>query len=270
MAGFEVDAIESCETGFEKVIVARVEQVAPHPDADRLKVCDVSTGSGMTSVVCGANNVAVGSYFPLALPGAILSDGNEIKETMLKGINSAGMLCSGQELGLSADSEQLFELHSDAEPGANLAEYLGLNDHVFEISITPNRGDCFCIAGIAREIGVLNNLSLNAVEEKAIVEGIDQSRKVSLQKASACPRYAGRIIGGIDISKRAPDWILERLRRAPLELWVLVRESRRERRDCGCRPSTDRAQGRCGAPSEPSSRRVVVRRLEHVDERADE
>ena len=216
MAGFEVDAIESCETGFEKVIVARVEQVASHPDADRLKVCEVSTGSGMTTVVCGANNVAVGSYFPLALPGAILSDGSEIKETMLKGINSAGMLCSGQELGLSADSEQLFELHSDAEPGANLAEYLGLNDHVFEISITPNRGDCFCIAGIAREIGVLNNLSLNAVKERAIVEGIDQSRRVSLQSASACPRYAGRIISGIDISKRAPDWILERLRRADI------------------------------------------------------
>ena len=216
MAGFEVDAIESCEPGFEKVIVARVEQVAPHPDADRLRVCDVSTGSGMSTVVCGADNVAVGGCFPLALPGAILPDGSDIKETMLKGINSAGMLCSGHELGLSADSEQLFELHGDAEPGTNLAEYLGLNDHVFEISITPNRGDCFCIAGVAREIAVLNNLPLNAVEKKAIVEGIDESRRVSLQSASACPRYAGRIIGGVDISKRAPDWILERLRRADI------------------------------------------------------
>ena len=216
MAGFEVDAIESCEPGFEKVIVARVEQVAPHPDADRLRVCDVSTGSGMSTVVCGADNVAVGGCFPLALPGAILPDGSDIKETMLKGINSAGMLCSGHELGLSADSEQLFELHGDAEPGTNFAEYLGLNDHVFEISITPNRGDCFCIAGVAREIAVLNNLPLNAVEEKAIVEGIDESRRVSLQSASACPRYAGRIIGGVDISKRAPDWILERLRRADI------------------------------------------------------
>jgi phenylalanyl-tRNA synthetase beta chain len=216
MAGFEVEGIESCAASFKNIIVARVEQVEPHPKADKLKICQVNTGSGLTSIVCGADNVAADKCFPLALPGATLPDGRKIKETVLKGLNSAGMLCSGDELGLSSDAEQLFELDSDAEPGLDLADYLALDDHIIELSLTPNRGDCISLAGIAREVGVLNDLSVNVPEKKTTKVSIEQSRSVSLKAAEACPRYAGRVINGIDITKRAPDWILERLRRADI------------------------------------------------------
>jgi len=216
MAGFEVEGVESCAGRFEKVIVARVEQVAAHPDADKLKLCQVDTGSGITGIVCGADNVAAGQCYPLALPGAILPDGREIEETMLKGFNSAGMLCSGAELGLSSETEQLFELHRDAEPGLDVTEYLGLNDQVIELSLTPNRGDCLSLAGIAREVAALNELPVTTMDVSTVEVSSDLTRSISLKAAAACPRYAGRIISDIDITNRAPDWILERLRRADL------------------------------------------------------
>jgi phenylalanyl-tRNA synthetase beta chain len=131
-------------------------------------------------------------------------------------VRSAGILCSGAELGLSGDDEQLFELHEDAEAGTDLSEYLGLHDHVIELSLTPNRGDCLSLAGIARELGVLNGLAVKIPEHTQVEIKQEQSRIVRLEAAAACPRYAGRIISAIDISKRAPDWILERLRRADI------------------------------------------------------
>ncbi len=216
MAGFEVEGVESCAARFDNVIVVRVEQVEAHPDADKLKICQVNSGTGITAVVCGADNVAAGRCFPLALPGATLPGGLEIKETVLKGVKSEGMLCSGAELGLSSDAEQLFELHNSAEPGVDLAEYLGLDDQVIELSLTPNRGDCLSLAGIAREVGVLNGLSVNRPKQSRVEVNSDQQRSVSLEAAEACPRYAGRVISNIDMAERAPDWILERLRRADL------------------------------------------------------
>jgi phenylalanyl-tRNA synthetase beta chain len=216
MAGFEVEGIESCAGKFKSIVVGRIEQVEAHPDADKLSICQVDTGAGIKSIVCGASNVAAGKCFPLALPGAILPDGQKIEETVLKGIASAGMLCSGAELGLSSDDEQLIELHGDAEPGADLAEYLRLDDHVIELSLTPNRGDCLSLAGIAREVGVLNNLPVQNVEAQKPEVSHKQSRSVVLEADSACPRYAGRILSNIDITSRAPDWIVERLRRADI------------------------------------------------------
>jgi len=216
MAGFEVDAVESCEPTFKNVIVARVEQSSPHPDADRLSICELNTGSETVTVVCGAPDIGIGSCYALAMPGATMPDGSEIALIRLKGINSEGMLCSGDELGLTGDSDRLFEIQKDAEPGTNLADYLGLEDHVFDLSLTPNRGDAFSVAGIAREIGVLNNLSVKQTETKTAEVKTNQTRNVSLHAAAACPRYVGRIISGIDVTKRAPDEILERLRRSDL------------------------------------------------------
>ena len=216
MAGFEVDAVESCKADFQNVIVCRVEEIKSHPNADRLKICKVSTGEDSTSVISGAGNILEGAHFALALPGAIMPDGTEISETELKGISSSGMLCSGAELGLSTDSDKLFELHCNATVGAYLSDYLGLEDHVFDLSLTPNRGDCFSVAGIARELGVLNDMPLRGIKEEKTAQSIELSRKVSIKDTSACPRYIGRIIKGIDLTQRAPDWILERLRRSDL------------------------------------------------------
>ncbi len=216
MAGFEVESIESCGGKFKNIVVGRVERVEPHPNADKLKLCQVNTGSNVLTIVCGADNVGAGKCFPLALSGATLPNGIEIKETSLKGVTSAGMLCSGGELGLSADAEQLFELHNAAKPGTDLSDYLRLDDHVIELSLTPNRGDCLSLAGIAREVGVLNDLPVDTPSKEKLIEAHNLSRKVILEASSACPRYAGRLITGIDITKRAPDWVLERLRRADI------------------------------------------------------
>ena len=216
MAGFEVEGIESCAGNFEGIVVGRVEHVEIHPDADKLKLCQVETGAGIKAIVCGADNVAEGKCFPLALPGASLAGGQKIEESVIKGVASAGMLCSGAELGLSGDDEQLIELHGDAVPGTDLAEYLRLDDHVIELSLTPNRGDCLSLAGIAREVGVLNNQPVKRLQKQAAEVSHKQSRKVVLEAASACPRYAGRILSDINISNRAPDWIIEKLRRADI------------------------------------------------------
>ena len=216
MAGFEVEGIGSCAAKFSGVVVARVENVELHPDADNLNICKVSTGKGEFSVISGAPNIEVGKCFPLALVGAVMPDGVKIEETTLRGVSSSGMLCSAAELALSADEDQIMELHDEAKPGIDLAEYLRLDDHVIELSLTPNRGDCLSMAGIARELGVLNDLPVTSPQIKVINNSQEQSRQVVLESASACPRYAGRVLNDIDISKRAPDWIIERLRRADI------------------------------------------------------
>ncbi len=216
MAGFEVDSVSSCEVDFDKVIVARVEKVSPHPDADSQKICKVNTGEAVFTVVCGANNVVAGQCFALAVPGASLPGKVEIQVSQIRGIESEGMLCSASELGLSDDSEKLFELHESAKPGMSLSDYLELDDHILELSLTPNRGDCFSIRGISRELSAINQLPTKSVDSEPLSSACNESRKVKLQAADACPRYAGRVIQGVDVSRRAPDFILERLRRADI------------------------------------------------------
>ena len=216
MAGFEVEGVETCAATFAKVIVARIDKIESHADADKLRVCKMITGSDTLTVVTGAENAREGACFALALPGATLPGGLEIEKTTFRGVASDGMLCSAQELGLSAEADKLFELHPDAEPGADLVEYLGLKDHVLDLSLTPNRGDSFSVAGIAREIAVLNELPLVAPPSESLDTNISDERVVRLECPEACPRYAGRIIQGIDISARAPDWVLEKLRRSDI------------------------------------------------------
>jgi len=151
LIGLEVDEVNDLKPEFSGVVVARIDQVEQHPDADKLRVCQVDAGdaAGKVQIVCGAPNVRDGMYAPLATVGAKLPDGMKVKKAKLRGVESHGMLCSGSELGIADDDSGLMELPAGAEPGMAIEDLLDLNDSVFEIELTPNRGDCFSIRGIA-------------------------------------------------------------------------------------------------------------------------
>jgi len=155
MAGLEVDAVEPVAGAFSGVVVGRIEGCEPHPEADRLQVCTVSDGAATHQVVCGAANARAGLVAPFAREGATLPDGTAIRATQLRGVESRGMLCSATELGLGEGGEGLLELPLEAEVGADLRTWLGLDDQAIEIDLTPNRGDCLSVRGLAREVGAL-------------------------------------------------------------------------------------------------------------------
>jgi len=215
MAGLEVEGVEDCRPDFSGIIVARVDSVEKHPQAERLSVCRVDAGEiGGFTVVCGADNVKAGSYFALAQVGAVLPGGHEIKAAELKGIQSEGMLCSSAELGLSDEAEFLLELGTDSVTGMDLQELLELDDCAIELSLTPNRGDCLSITGIAREVGVLNDMAVNTLSVKPVDTVTDHVRGISLDAPQACPCYLGRIIDDININRVSPTWLVEKLRRS--------------------------------------------------------
>ena len=213
MAGLEVDGVESVADVFSGVVVAEILSVEPHPDADKLRVCQVSAGSETVQIVCGAPNARTGLKVPLAQVEAELPGNLKIKRAKLRGVESQGMLCAEQELGLSDSSDGLMELAFDAPVGADLRHYLDLDDQVIEISITPNRADCLGIVGIAREVGLLNNLPVNEPAFSKAPEAIADTIAVEVQAEECCPRYVGRLIKGIDISRPSPQWLQEKLRR---------------------------------------------------------
>ena len=214
MAGLEVEAVQDCARDFHQVVVARVEQVKQHPQAEGLNICQLDIGDmNKLNVVCGADNVVPGNHYALAKVGANLADGRQIRSTEIKGVTSAGMLCSPAELGLGEDTGLLLELASDTSPGADLQEVLCLDDHVIELSVTPNRGDCLSIAGIAREVAVLNGAKLSPPDMQIDTATIENKRAITLQAAEACPCYVGRVIQGIDINRLSPTWLTEKLRR---------------------------------------------------------
>lgn len=228
MAGLEVDAIEAvCQSTLEHVVVAQVLSLTAHPDADKLRVCQVDVGAAKPlTIVCGAANVTALGKYPAALEGACLPNGLSIKPTTLRGVASQGMLCSSTELGLHDATEGLFELPADAPVGESLYTYLGLQDHVIELGLTPNRGDCLSIRGVAREVAVIcgqtdygqtdcarpvKEVTINTVKPTS-----KETLTVSLEAESACPRYLGRVIQGVDVAATTPLWLRERLRRAGL------------------------------------------------------
>jgi phenylalanyl-tRNA synthetase beta chain len=213
MAGLEVDAIDPVAKAFSNVVVAQILSVEPHPDADKLRICQVSTGSGTVQVVCGAPNARAGLKAPLAQVGAELPGNFIIKPAKLRGVESRGMLCAEQELGLSEMSDGLMELASDAPVGADLRRYLNLDDKVIDISVTPNRADCMGIVGIAREVSLLNNLPISAPIFTAVTESITDTFPIEVQARDCCPRYVGRVITGVDVSCPSPSWMQEKLRR---------------------------------------------------------
>ncbi len=216
MAGLEVDAVEAVAAEFNSVVVGEVVSLEQHPDADRLRVCQVNVGSEILSIVCGAANVAQGQKVPAALIGAKLPGGLKIKKSKLRGVESFGMLCSQVELGMADSSDGLMVLPNDAEPGTDVREVLGLDDKTIEVGLTPNRGDCLCIAGIAREVGVVNQTTVEGPELSGFTVEHQDSLSVRLTASDACPRYFGRIIKGVNPTAETPLWMLERLRRSDM------------------------------------------------------
>jgi len=218
MAGLEVDGVEAAAGEFSDVVVAQVESITKHPDADKLNTCQVNDGSQLLQIVCGAANVCAGLKVPLAKIGAILpiqvnDKPLRIKPAKLRGVESSGMLCSEKELGLAEHSAGLMELPDDAPVGENLRDYLLLDDTIIEVDLTPNRGDCLSIAGIARELAVLNNCAITR-PEMTVVEATHSSVfDVQIDAREACSHYVGRVIKGVNTQAQTPLWMLERLRR---------------------------------------------------------
>jgi phenylalanyl-tRNA synthetase beta chain len=216
MAGLEVEAVEAVAGDFSGVVVAEILSAEPHPAADKLRVCQVGTGSETLQIVCGAPNASAGLRAPLARVGAVLPGGLVIGQASLRGVESQGMLCAERELGLSEADEGLMALPGDAPVGADLRDYLGLDDRLIEVALTPNRADCLGIAGIAREVGLLNDRPVQAPVYERVEVGITDTFPVELAAPAHCPRYAGRVIRGVDVSRPSPLWLQQKLRRSGL------------------------------------------------------
>ena len=213
MAGLEVDSVEPAAADFTEVFVARVESLEKHPDADKLNVCQVTDGNETQQIVCGAANVRQGLIIPLAKIGAVLPGNFKIKPAKLRGVESFGMLCSEKELGLADSAEGLMELPDDAPLGQNIREYLQLDDNIIELDLTPNRGDCLSIEGVARELAALNQCDLIEQRWATHKQTIKDEFPVEIQADEACTHYTGRVIKGINVNAKTPLWMLERLRR---------------------------------------------------------
>lgn len=217
MAGLEVDEIAPVAGQFSGVVVGEILSAEPHPNADKLQVCQVTDGSETFQVVCGAPNARGGLKTAFAKVGAVLGapDGSDfkIKKAKLRQVESHGMLCADDELGISDDHAGIMELAADAPVGADLREYLNLNDAVIDVDLTPNRGDCLSITGLAREVGVLNKAPVSFVEADAVAPTIDDTFPITLEDPEGCPRYQGRVIRNVDMSAETPLWMVEKLRR---------------------------------------------------------
>ena len=214
MLGLEVDDLSPAAKPFTGVVVGEVLTVEQHPDANRLRVTTVNIGSGEPlQIVCGAPNVRAGMKAPVAIIGAVLPGDFKIKKGKLRGIESQGMLCGASEIDLEDKIDGLLELPNDAPVGVNVREYLDLDDNVIDISITPNRGDCFSIRGIAREIGVINQLPVTAPEIQEVAATIADEKKVVVS-TEGCPRYLGRVIKNVNTKAPTPEWMERALARS--------------------------------------------------------
>ena len=217
MAGHEVDSIEPQGNGLDGVVVGEVLDAKKHPDADRLSVCQVSTGKGAAvEVVCGAPNVVTGMKSPFAPPGVKLPNGVKLRKAKIRGVESNGMLCSAIELGLGEDSDGIIELPADAPTGQALTEYLDLPDSSFDLDLTPNRGDCFSVLGIARDVSAMTSAPLKEAAFDKAKATIKDEHPVELVVPEGCPRFAGQVIRNIDVNAKSPVWMVERLRRSGL------------------------------------------------------
>ena len=218
MLGMEVEDVAAAAPILDGVVAGRVESVEKHPDADKLFVCTVTKdAASAVVVVTGAPGVKPGCCYPYAGVGTVLPGSAEIKETDIRGVASTGMLCSAAELGLSEEADELFLLADDSMPGVAVSGLMRLDDRVLDIGLTPNRGDCLSINGIAREIAVINQMPFDPpVNTSPVAAGHDHSRSINLVAPDGCPRYVGRIINNIDISRPSPLWLREKLRRCGL------------------------------------------------------
>ncbi|MDC0407661.1 phenylalanine--tRNA ligase subunit beta [Candidatus Thioglobus sp.] len=214
MAGLEVDGIETVAPAFSKVVVGHVVSCEKHPDADKLNLCQVDVGEAETvQIICGAKNVRTGLKVMAALVGAKLPGDFKIKKAKLRGVESFGMICSESELGISDSSEGIAELDVEASIGQDVREYLDLDDHIIELDITPNRGDCFSVLGVAREVSANYNMAFVMPDIEITALG-KSSVATSVSNTSACPKYLTRSIKGIDNSVQTPQWMADKLKRS--------------------------------------------------------
>lgn len=214
MAGLEVDGIETVAGEFSGVVVGEVIECGPHPDADKLQVTKVSIGeSELLDIVCGAKNCRQGLKVAVATVGAVLPGDFVIKKAKLRGQPSHGMLCSLSELGMADDSDGILELPQDAPVGQNIRDYLKLDDRIIEVDLTPNRADCLGIKGLAREVGVLNKLSVSQPLITPVAASIADKKTITLSSPQACPRYLGRVVRNVNVKATSPLWLTEKLRR---------------------------------------------------------
>ncbi|NGP54635.1 phenylalanine--tRNA ligase subunit beta [Thioalkalivibrio sp. XN8] len=217
MAGLEVDSVTPAAPAFASVVIGAVTAVEPHPDADKLKVCQVDIGGAdRLNIVCGAPNVYAGMKAPVALVGGELPGDMKIRRAKLRGVESQGMLCSVRELGLGESHEGLWDLPADAPVGTDLRAWLALDDAVIDVDLTPNRGDCFSMLGIAREVALMNGMALAGPELGAVRPTGEHAFPVEVRAPDACPRFVGRVIRGIRPDAATPLWMTEKLRRAGL------------------------------------------------------
>jgi phenylalanyl-tRNA synthetase beta chain len=216
MAGLEIEAVEPAAPPLPGVVVGEIVERVKHPDADALSVCQVEAGGERLQIVCGAPNARAGMKAPLATIGARLPGGMEIRKAKLRGVESFGMLCSARELGLSEDASGLLELPAELVPGQPISEALGLDDTVLEVNLTPNRGDCMGVLGVAREAALLTQAAFVGPELRPVPAQSSARFPVELVAGAGCARFAARVIRGVHPNAQAPLWMRERLRRAGL------------------------------------------------------
>jgi phenylalanyl-tRNA synthetase beta chain len=220
MSGLEVEEVEPVAPPFSNVVVAEVKEVAKHPNADRLNVCQVDVGTGtLLNIVCGAPNVRAGMKAICAKAGAVLPPGPdgkpfEIKVGKLRGVESQGMMCSAKELKISEESNGLMELPEDAPVGQNIRDYLGLNDLKFTIKLTPNKADCLSVLGVAREVSALTGVPLSLPAFRPVSVNTDEVLPVKISAPDLCGRFAGRVIRGLNAKAATPEWMKRRLERS--------------------------------------------------------
>ncbi|MCD8505118.1 MAG: phenylalanine--tRNA ligase subunit beta [Burkholderiaceae bacterium] len=214
MAGLEVEEVQAAAPEFSGVVIARIESVEPHPDADKLKVCQVNAGDQTLQIVCGAPNAAAGMFVPLAKVGAVLPGGLKIGKAKMRGVESAGMLCSAKELGLSQDHSGLMSLPDSLGIGADLRNALSLDESILTLKLTPNRADCLSILGVAREVAALNDIELKDMPVPSVPVTLADRLSVKVQATDLCGRFTGRVVRGVNARAQTPRWMLERLERA--------------------------------------------------------
>ncbi|GDY26053.1 phenylalanine--tRNA ligase beta subunit [Agarivorans sp. Toyoura001] len=215
MAGLEVDGIEAVASSFNGVVIGEVVECGQHPDADKLRVTKINVGGDeLLDIVCGAPNCRQGLKVAVAQVGAVLPGDFKIKKAKLRGQPSHGMLCAYSELGISDESDGIMELPSDAPIGTDLRDYLQLGDVTIEVDLTPNRADCLSLRGLAREVGVLNQMDVAEPQWQNTVVSIEDTFTVNVEATEQCPRYLGRVIKGVDVKATTPLWMQERLRRS--------------------------------------------------------
>jgi len=217
MAGLEVDEIQTLAPKFSGVVAAKILSVRPHPNADKLSLCDVTDGAETYPIVCGAKNIHAGDVVPLAKTGAVIPGGYTIKSTTLRGEKSEGMLCSEAELEIGDDASGILQLPADMALGRPLQEALDLGDTVLDIGITPNRSDCLSMIGIAREVAALTGKKMKMPDVRILESAQDVSllSSVTIEDADLCPRYTARLIQNVTIGG-TPVWMKTRLEAAGL------------------------------------------------------